>query len=181
MTLCGSRGKVRAIKAFEIERKRTPIRLTTDDHDQPHQGFAPHRGASFSGVTKVASDSARARTRGGHQAFDSEASSLITPPNLGSGGESCFPSIVVVAAGEPGGLAVCCAKTGDAKMRQAKLTQIDAVQRRDRGGFGHIGRTLRRAMRVVNGWHVREGCEKGYDQTRAKCIQTNPKPGSRDC
>ena len=38
-------------------------------------------------------------TRGGHQGFDSEAFSLITPPNFGSGGGSCFPSIVVVALG----------------------------------------------------------------------------------
>jgi len=40
--------------------------------------------------------------RGGHQGFDSEAFSLITPPNFGSGGGSCFPSMVVVAPGEPG-------------------------------------------------------------------------------
>ena len=41
-------------------------------------------------------------TRGGHQAFDSEALSLITPPNFESGGGSCFPLMVVVALGEPG-------------------------------------------------------------------------------
>ena len=41
-------------------------------------------------------------TRGAHQGFDSEAFSLITPPNFGSGGGSCLPSIVVVALGEPG-------------------------------------------------------------------------------
>jgi hypothetical protein len=41
-------------------------------------------------------------TRGAHQAVDSDAFSLITPPNFGSGGGSCFPSIVVVAPGEPG-------------------------------------------------------------------------------
>ena len=40
--------------------------------------------------------------RGGHQGVDSEAFSLITPPNVGSGGGSCVPSIVVVAVGEPG-------------------------------------------------------------------------------
>ena|SRR6516165_4691242 len=39
-------------------------------------------------------------TRGGHHGVDSEALSLITPPNLGSGGGSCFPVIVVVASGE---------------------------------------------------------------------------------
>jgi hypothetical protein len=41
-------------------------------------------------------------TRGGHHGVDSEAFSSITPPNLGPGGGSCFPSIVVVAPGEPG-------------------------------------------------------------------------------
>src|SRR6476646_10448942 len=41
-------------------------------------------------------------TRGAHHAFDSAAFSLITPPNVGSGGGSCFPLIVVVAPGEPG-------------------------------------------------------------------------------
>ena len=39
--------------------------------------------------------------RGGHHGFDSEAFSLITPPNVGSGGGSCLPSMVVVALGEP--------------------------------------------------------------------------------
>src|SRR5512136_599611 len=46
-------------------------------------------------------------TRGAHQAFDSEAFSLITPPNLGSGGGSCLPLIVVVAPGEPGVPVIC--------------------------------------------------------------------------
>jgi hypothetical protein len=41
-------------------------------------------------------------TRGGHHGVDSDAFSLITPPNFGSGGGSCLPSIVVVALGEPG-------------------------------------------------------------------------------
>ena len=41
-------------------------------------------------------------TRGAHHAFDSAAFSLITPPNVGSGGGSCAPLIVVVAPGEPG-------------------------------------------------------------------------------
>src|SRR5215471_14460104 len=41
-------------------------------------------------------------TRGGHQAFDCMALSLITPPNFGSGDGSCLPEIVVVAPGEPG-------------------------------------------------------------------------------
>src|SRR5271165_2783098 len=40
-------------------------------------------------------------TRGGHQGVDSEALSLITPPNFGSGGGSWLPGIVVVPSGEP--------------------------------------------------------------------------------
>src|SRR5882757_7154509 len=51
-------------------------------------------------------------TRGAHQAFDSEAFSLITPPNFGSGGGSCLPSRVVVAVGEPGTPVTCCAEAG---------------------------------------------------------------------
>ena len=34
--------------------------------------------------------------------LESVAVSLMTPPNFGSGGGSCFPSMVVVAPGEPG-------------------------------------------------------------------------------
>ena len=46
-------------------------------------------------------------TRGAHQAVDSEAFSLITPPKAGGGGGSCFPSMVVVAPGEPGTPVTC--------------------------------------------------------------------------
>src|SRR5689334_17110396 len=49
-------------------------------------------------------------TRGAHHAFDSEAFSLITPPNFGSGGGSCLPSRVVVAPGEPRTPVTCCAE-----------------------------------------------------------------------
>src|SRR5712691_1434871 len=45
--------------------------------------------------------------RGAHQALDCRASSLITPPNFGSGGGSYLPLIVVVAPGEPGVPVVC--------------------------------------------------------------------------
>src|SRR5439155_9511592 len=51
-------------------------------------------------------------TVGGHHGLESVALSLITPPNFGSGGGSCFPSMVVVAPGEPGVPVVCtCART----------------------------------------------------------------------
>src|SRR5690349_24005930 len=50
-------------------------------------------------------------TVGGHHDLDSVAVSLITPPNFGSGGGSCFASMVVVAPGEPGVPVVCiCAR-----------------------------------------------------------------------
>src|SRR5271157_6295140 len=60
--------------------------------------------------------------RGAHQAFDSEAFSLITPPNFGSGGGSCFPSMVVVAPGEPGTPVVCWAITGRVTGMTARAT-----------------------------------------------------------
>src|SRR5208282_2034444 len=47
--------------------------------------------------------------RGGHQGVESLAPSLITPPNLGGGGGICFPSMVVVALGEPNVPVTCCA------------------------------------------------------------------------
>ena len=37
---------------------------------------------------------------------------MITPPNFGSGGGSCLPSMVVVALGEPGVPVVCWAAAG---------------------------------------------------------------------
>src|SRR5436189_5675310 len=50
-------------------------------------------------------------TRGAHQAFDSEAFSLIAPPKFGSGGGRCLPSSVVLALGVPGTPVTCCADT----------------------------------------------------------------------
>src|SRR5512135_1567426 len=51
-------------------------------------------------------------TVGGHHGFESFASSFITPPNFGGGGGSCFPSMVVVALGEPGTPVVSTARAG---------------------------------------------------------------------
>ena len=47
--------------------------------------------------------------RGAHQGFDFKASFLITPPNFGSDGGSCFGLTVVVALGEPCVPYTCCA------------------------------------------------------------------------
>src|SRR6185436_14113355 len=51
-------------------------------------------------------------TRGAHHGFDSDAFSLISPPNAAGGGGICFPSMVVVAPGEPGVPVDCCAEAG---------------------------------------------------------------------
>jgi hypothetical protein len=48
-------------------------------------------------------------TVGGQYGLESLALSLITPPNFGGGGGSCFPSMVIVALGEPGTPLICCA------------------------------------------------------------------------
>src|SRR6185312_16331720 len=61
-------------------------------------------------------------TRGAHQAVDSEAFWLITPPNFGSGDGSCLPSRVVVARGEPGTPVTCCA---EAEARHAAIATTD--------------------------------------------------------
>ena len=53
-------------------------------------------GAPFGGTTE-----------GGQYGVESLACSLITPPNFGGGGGSCFPSIVMVALGEPGTPVIC--------------------------------------------------------------------------
>src|SRR5579872_2942909 len=55
-------------------------------------------------------------TRGAHQAFDCKASSLMTPPNFGSGGGSCLPVIVVVALEEPSTPLTSCALTPAERM-----------------------------------------------------------------
>src|SRR5260221_7939010 len=64
-------------------------------------------------------------TRGAHQACDSEAFSPITPPNFGSGGGSCFPSIVVVAPGEPGVPVICWAIAFGASDMQRRILDDD--------------------------------------------------------
>src|SRR6185295_12118169 len=56
-------------------------------------------------------------TRGGHHVFESLTSSLITPPNFGSGAGSWLPLIVVVALGAPKVPVVPCAAAGAAASR----------------------------------------------------------------
>src|SRR5215469_6334889 len=51
-------------------------------------------------------------TRGAHQGLDWSAFSLVTPPNFGSGGGSCLPLMVVVAAGDPAVPLICWASEG---------------------------------------------------------------------
>src|SRR5262244_546879 len=53
-------------------------------------------GAPFGGTTLA-----------GQNGLESFESKLIVPPKGGAGGGRCFPSIVVVASGEPGVPVVC--------------------------------------------------------------------------
>src|SRR6266404_30223 len=64
--------------------------------------------------------------RGGHQGLESLALSLITPPNFGGGGGSCFPSSVVVALGEPGEPVTCCAAATGATVASKNIRETTA-------------------------------------------------------
>src|SRR5579863_8712816 len=68
-------------------------------------------------------------TRGGHQGFDSDAFSLITPPNAGSGGGSCLPGIVVVASGEPGTPVTCWADVETQPKARSAAAAAKALER----------------------------------------------------
>src|SRR4030095_6818505 len=63
-------------------------------------------------------------TRGGHHGVDSEAFSLITPPNFGSGAGSCLLSMVVVALGEPSVPVTCWAEAEDAVVMKATANTL---------------------------------------------------------
>src|SRR5215471_14319982 len=65
-------------------------------------------------------------TCGGQYGFDWLACRLISPPNFGGGGGRYFPSMVVVALGEPGVPVVCCASTGT----QIKASKVAMEQAR---------------------------------------------------
>src|SRR5262245_8266240 len=67
-------------------------------------------------------------TRGAHHGLDCAAFSLITPPNFGSGAGSCFPSMVVVALGEPGTPVTCCALTGRTADRKKRLARANSLR-----------------------------------------------------
>src|SRR5882757_9000594 len=58
---------------------------------------------------------------GAQYGLESTAVSLITPPNCGSGGGICLPSMVVVAPGEPGVPVVwtCAMTEGEAAIKAA--------------------------------------------------------------
>src|SRR6185312_7467208 len=105
-------------------------------------------------------------TVGGHHGLESVAVSSITPPNFGSGGGSCFPSIVVVAPGDPGVPVVCCAKEGHAKMSAIKLTPKAVMP--ERAEFSD--RFFMGGTPGVDDW--RPGIRS---RGRHKSIQTNPR------
>ena len=86
-------------------------------------------------------------TRGGHQAFDSEAFSPITPPNFGSGGGSCFPSSVMVAPGEPGHTCALLSQCRDAT--QGEKTR--ACQQAATDFHSGSSRAIKRDLRTLAG------------------------------
>src|SRR6478736_2273460 len=73
-------------------------------------------GAPFGGTTD-----------GGQYGLESAAMSLITPPNFGSGGGSCLPSMVVVALGEPKVPVTCWALLGPAISMAVRVVRMDII------------------------------------------------------
>ena len=90
----------------------TPPKVDGEPKPQSSVMMSSTLGAPFGGTT-----------RGGHQAFDSEAFSLITPPNFGSGGGICFPLMVVVALGDPGTPVICWARAGTAASSRTRINR----------------------------------------------------------
>src|SRR6266481_3560060 len=64
-------------------------------------------------------------TDGGQYGLESFASSLISPPNFGGSGGSCFPSSVIVALGEPGVPVICWANAFDPSDRHRRILDDD--------------------------------------------------------
>src|SRR5215471_8241417 len=73
-------------------------------------------GAPFGGTTLA-----------GQNGLESFESKLIVPPKGGAGGGRYFPSIVVVALGEPGVPVVCWASMGLAIKARAKTIGMKAL------------------------------------------------------
>src|SRR6516164_7802997 len=95
-------------------------------------------------------------TRGGHHGVDSEALSLITPPNFGSGGGSCFPVIVVVASGEPGVPVICWVNVGSADRTPRARTEALTTHR--------FARMMTSSGAVARSRRGKAFCQKGeYD------------------
>src|SRR5438034_11313873 len=94
----------------------TPPKVLGAPNPQSSVMMSNTLGAPFGGTT-----------RGAHHGFDSEALSLITPSNFGSGGGSCLPLMVVVALGEPNSPVTCCATQYEAWSIKATPTTAIAT------------------------------------------------------
>jgi hypothetical protein len=62
-------------------------------------------------------------TRAGQYGFDWLAWRLMSPPNFGGGGGRYYPSMVVVAPGEPGVPVICCPAAG----RKVSIATVSTV------------------------------------------------------
>src|SRR5262245_38386323 len=70
-------------------------------------------------------------TCGGQYGFDWSACRLISPPNFGGGAGRYFPSMVVVAPGEPGVPVICCACAATpVRASKAQPASSSTVERR---------------------------------------------------
>ena len=90
--------------------------------------------------------------RGAHHAFDCAALSLITPPNFGSGGGSCLPSMVRRRAGEPGAGPVTAALAGVAAPSRRRTAEPTTC--RSPAGSRAAPTPLRRYPAVSSAPHV---------------------------
>src|SRR5271165_3943759 len=112
-------------------------------------------------------------TRGAHHGFDSAAFSLITPPNFGSGGGSCFPSMVVVALGEPGVPVICWALTVGPTSKN--IRQAVAKLRIPRSLGSSFGAFM---WFVVGSFGLIGGHQRTETPDRSKLTRGSPKRGN---
>src|SRR5262245_31135438 len=116
-------------------------------------------------------------TCGGQYGFDRLACRLMTPPNGGGGGGRYFPSMVVVALGEPGVPVICCAAASIPASRTGMNAASGATRLKIGESFG-MGRLLTdrgnwtvvlRGGGVPRRADARAGCAANPFRTPSRC------------